>query len=52
MPNVALTLQDGTAARPVGVSSFGDPIVGNGAQGKGGESFDAPTDVCRPPGRL
>ena len=28
----------------------GDLIVGNDAQGKGGESFDAPTYACRPPG--
>ena len=25
-------------------------IVGNDAQGKGGEAFDAPTYACRPPG--
>ena len=28
----------------------GDLIVGNDAQGKGGEPFDAPTYACRPPG--
>lgn len=28
----------------------GDLIVGNDAQGKGGESFQAPTYACRPPG--
>src|SRR5262249_9201184 len=28
----------------------GDLIVGNDAQGKGGEAFDAPTYACRPPG--
>ena len=28
----------------------GDLIVGNDAQGKGGESFMAPTYACRPPG--
>ena len=28
----------------------GDLIVGNDTQGKGGESFDAPTYACRPPG--
>src|SRR6266498_4171302 len=28
----------------------GGLIVGNDAQGKGGESFDAPTYACRPPG--
>ena len=28
----------------------GDLIVGNAAQGKGGEPFDAPTYACRPPG--
>ena len=28
----------------------GDLIVGNDAQGKGGESFTAPTYACRPPG--
>jgi hypothetical protein len=28
----------------------GDLIVGNDAQGEGGESFNAPTYACRPPG--
>jgi hypothetical protein len=28
----------------------GDLIVGNDAQGKGGETFLAPTYACRPPG--
>ncbi len=28
----------------------GDLIVGNDAQGNGGESFTAPTYACRPPG--
>ncbi len=28
----------------------GDLIVGNDAQGNGGESFAAPTYACRPPG--
>ena len=28
----------------------GDLIVGNDKQGKGGESFEAPTYACRPPG--
>jgi hypothetical protein len=28
----------------------GDLIVGNDTQGRGGESFDAPTYACRPPG--
>jgi hypothetical protein len=28
----------------------GDLVVGNDAQGKGGESFAAPTYACRPPG--
>jgi hypothetical protein len=28
----------------------GDLIVGNDAQGTGGEPFDAPTYACRPPG--
>jgi len=28
----------------------GDLIVGNDAQGQGGESFEAPTYACRPPG--
>ena len=28
----------------------GDLTVGNDAQGKGGESFHAPTYACRPPG--
>src|ERR1700751_3216143 len=28
----------------------GDLIVGNDAQGKGGEPFEAPTYACRPPG--
>ena len=28
----------------------GDLIVGNDAEGKGGEPFDAPTYACRPPG--
>jgi ChrR-like protein with cupin domain len=28
----------------------GDLIVGNDAQGRGGESFAAPTYACRPPG--
>ena len=28
----------------------GDLIVGNDKEGKGGESFDAPTYACRPPG--
>jgi ChrR Cupin-like domain len=28
----------------------GDLIVGNDQQGKGGESFSAPTYACRPPG--
>jgi hypothetical protein len=28
----------------------GDLIVGNDANGKGGESFSAPTYACRPPG--
>ena len=28
----------------------GDLIVGNDAQGKGGEAFAAPTYACRPPG--
>ena len=28
----------------------GDLIVGNDAQGQGGESFAAPTYACRPPG--
>jgi hypothetical protein len=28
----------------------GDLIVGNDAQGKGGETFVAPTYACRPPG--
>src|SRR5262249_55078173 len=28
----------------------GDLIVGNDAQGTGGEAFDAPTYACRPPG--
>ena len=28
----------------------GDLIVGNDATGKGGETFDAPTYACRPPG--
>jgi len=28
----------------------GDLLVGNDAQGKGGEAFLAPTYACRPPG--
>jgi ChrR Cupin-like domain len=28
----------------------GDLIVGNDAQGRGGESFSSPTYACRPPG--
>ena len=28
----------------------GAVIVGNDAQGRGGESFEAPTYACRPPG--
>lgn len=28
----------------------GDLIVGNDAQGRGGETFHAPTYACRPPG--
>ena len=28
----------------------GDLIVGNDKDGKGGESFEAPTYACRPPG--
>jgi hypothetical protein len=28
----------------------GDLIVGNDAQGKGGEAFHSPTYACRPPG--
>ena len=28
----------------------GDLIVGNDANGKGGETFEAPTYACRPPG--
>jgi ChrR Cupin-like domain len=28
----------------------GDLVVGNDAQGQGGESFEAPTYACRPPG--
>jgi hypothetical protein len=28
----------------------GDLIVGNDAQGRGGERFEAPTYACRPPG--
>jgi hypothetical protein len=28
----------------------GDLIVGNDAQGRGGETFNAPTYACRPPG--
>ena len=28
----------------------GDLIVGNDGQGRGGESFEAPTYACRPPG--
>ena len=28
----------------------GDLIVGNDAQGQGGESFEGPTYACRPPG--
>lgn len=30
----------------------GDLTVGNDAQGKGGESFSAPTYACRPPGAV
>lgn len=30
----------------------GDLIVGNDAQGRGGETFAAPTYACRPPGVL
>ena len=30
----------------------GDLIVGNDAQGNGGESFSAPTYACRPPGAV
>jgi hypothetical protein len=30
----------------------GDLIVGNDAQGNGGERFTAPTYACRPPGAV